>query len=401
MAAVRAGPPALLVSLALLVGSGSARAADELTPEQRSEMDALRAELGAQIQLQAYDLIDQLVYDWGERPVFASDTPVVLADVGVPVGFGSGLGALLENHLAELLIKNPRGHLILAHCPRCVQLVVHSTAKGTVISRGVDQPEVLTNAGQLSNSHYALFLDFEVEGSALVLRARITSLEPSLPIVQARTLSTSTATPALLRSGDRLKSAAEAHQEYVDALAGRGLFLVPVRVAVRSYAGGSNSSVSAPPFVWLMAGMEVAMTQARAWTGSASAGFTWAPDLYTGFTAQGRIARLLTGNAVSLSHPDLYGFVGGGAIIIQGKSAAAFQDQVPDINQLLAAAAGQDPIAIFGTYQLGLELRVKNRISASVFLEAAPALDSSTTIGSYLDVGIKFHTLGAEVSFCF
>jgi hypothetical protein len=283
-----------------------------------------------------------------------------------------------------------------------MQLVVHSSAKGTVLARGVDEPEVLTSAGQLSNSHYALFLDFEVEGSALVLRARITSLEPTLPIVHARTLSTSTATPAMLRSGEHLKSAEEAHQEYLDALAGRGLFLVPVRVAVRSYAAGSNSSVTAPPFVWVMAGLEVAMTQARAWTGSASVGFTWAPDLYSGFTAQGRIARLLTGNAVSLSHPDLYGFVGGGAIVIQGKSAAIFQSMVPDINQLLAAAAGQDPIATFGTFQVGLELRVKNRISAGVFLEAAPALDNSTTVGNYLDLGIvKFHTLGAEVSFCF
>ncbi len=393
---------ALLVSLVFLATPGSARAAATgLTDEQKDEMDALRAQIAAQIQLQAYDLLDQLVFDWTERPVFQGDTPVVLADVGVPVGFGSGLGALLENHLAELLIKNPRTHIVLSHCPKCTQMVVHSSAKGTVIARGVDEPEVLASAGELSGSHHALFLDFEVEGSALVLRARITSLEPSLPIVHAHTLTTSTSSASMLRSSEHLKSAEEAHQEYMDALEGRGLFLIPVRLGVRSYATGSNQTTTAPPFIWLFVGMEAALSQARAWTGSASLGFTWAPDLHTGFMAQGRISRLLTGNAVSLTHPDLYGFLGAGVILIQGKDAAIFETNPPDLDSLLAAAAGQDPITAFGTFQIGLELRLKNRIAAGVFLEAAPALDGVQGVGSYIDVGIKFHTLGAEVSFCF
>ena len=394
----------LRVLVACAVASLPARArADEasITEAQRAQLETLRGEIAAQLQLQAYDLLDELVYGWSQQPPFALDTPVVLADVSVPVGFGSGLQALVENHFAGLVTKNPRTRVVLSHCPQCTAVVVHSVAKGTVVSRGADEPEALAAAGALSGSRHALFLDFEVEGVSLVLRARITSLTPALPIVYAKTLSTSVASPALLRSEDHLKSAAEARREYLDALEGRGLYTVPVRVGVRSYARGSASVVQAP-YPWLQAGVETSLTQARAWVASFSLGVTWAPSTHTGWLAQARIGRLLFGDVASLTRPSLYLFFGGSVISIYGNGAAAFADGVPNLEALLAAAQGNEPHAIFPAFQFGLEARVKNRIAVGVFGESLPTLSGARAIGSYLDLGfVTFKSVGAEVSFCF
>jgi hypothetical protein len=375
-----------------------------VTEARRAQLESLRAQVAGQIQLQAYDLLDELVFSWLEQPVFALDTPVVLADVSVPVGFGSGLQALIENHFAALVVKNPRTRVLLAHCPQCTSVVVHSGAKGTIISRGVDEPEALSTAGALSGSHHALFLDFEVEGAALVLRARITALEPALPIVYAKTLSTSTSSPALLRTADRLKSAAEARQEYLDALQGRSLYLVPVRIGVRSYAAPNQGSaqVMAAPFLWLQVGAEAPLTQARAWTGSVSLGVSWMPQMHVGWMVQGRISRLLSGSVTSLTRPDLYGFVGGSVLSIHGLSAVVFKDEVPNLEDLATQVLGVEPHALFGAVQLGLELRMKNRIGASVFVESLPSMNNAPSLGRYVDLGpIQIHSLGMEVSFCF
>lgn len=394
-----------LLALALALVSSSSWADPKVAEAQRAQMEKLRAEVAGQIQLQAYDLLDELVYGWTQQPVFELETPVVLADVTVPVGFGSGLSALVENHFAELVVKNPRTRLTLAHCPPCTAVMVHSGAKGTIVSRGVDQPEALAAAGALSGARHALFLDFEAEGSALVLRARITSLEPALPILHARTLSTATSSPALLRSGDQLKSAAEARKEYLDALQGRGVFTVPMRLAVRSYAASDTGGIAAPPFIWLQVGAEMALTQARAWTGTFSVGATWLPQLYTGFMAQARISRLLTGSVASLTQPNLYLFLGGSVFSIHGQGARVFQSEVLNLEDLLSniPQLAIDPHVTFAAFPIGLELRIGNRIGASVFLETAPALDTAPSIGTQLDLlGIlKFHTLGAEVTFCF
>ncbi len=392
-----------LLSLAFALLPVSALAEEPtVTEARRAQLESLRAQVAGQIQLQAYDLLDELVFSWLEQPVFALDTPVVLADVSVPVGFGSGLQALIENHFAALVVKNPRTRVLLAHCPKCTSVVVHSGAKGTIISRGVDEPEALSTAGALSGSRHALFLDFEVEGAALVLRARITALEPSLPIVYAKTLSTSTSSAALLRTADRLKSAAETRQEYLDALQGRSLYLVPVRIGVRSYAGGSAQSIAIPPFLWLQVGAEAPLTQARAWTGSLSLGVSWMPQLHVGWMVQGRISRLLSGSVTSLTRPDLYAFVGGSVVSIHGLSALVFQDQVLNLEDVTSQLLGVDPQALFGAVQLGLELRIKNRIGASVFVESLPSMNTAPSIGRYVDLGpIQLHSLGVEVSFCF
>lgn len=400
---VAAMSPWRLICCLLLVPL-SAQAQDATVIEaRRLQLDTLRAEIAGQLQLLAFDLVDELIYGWTQAPVFAAQTPLVLADVSVPVGFGSGLQALIENHFASVLLKNPRAQLVLAHCPECTSVVVRSSAKGTVVARGVDEPQALALAGSRSASRHALFLDFEVEGSHLVLRARITALTAELPIVFARTLTTSTAAPAMLRSPDQLKSAEEARSEYLNALTGRGQVTVPMRLGLRTYATRGGAAMRQIPFIWLQSGADFSLTQARAWTAGLSLGVSWAPALHTAFLAEARMSRLLTGSVSSLSRPDLYLFVGGSIITVFGAGALLFGDDVPDVNEVLQGAIGARQFsASFPGLQLGLELRMKDRIRAGVFVESLPTMGNARSIGTYLNYGLlQLHAIGAEVAFCF
>jgi hypothetical protein len=365
---------------------------------QKVQLEKLRVEVADQVQLQAFDLVDELVLQWRAKPVFALDTPVVLAEVSVPVGFGSGLTAMIENHLLTVLLANRETHLLPTHCPACTAMVVHSGAKGTVVSRGVDDPEVLSGAGLSSGAKHALFLDFEMEGSALVLRARLTALEPSLPIVAARTLTTTTSAAAMLRDGAHLKTAEEARAEYLDVLNGRGLFLVPARVGVQIFARPNDGTVQSAPLVWVQSGLEVALSRARGWTASLLAGVTYAPESFFGWSLHARFARLL-GLASSLTLPDVYVFLGGGVFTLYGSGALIFRDRIPTAADLAGALIpGRQPSTTIGSFQVGVELRIKNRVSASFYLESAPYLDFAPAVGRVINLGvISFHSYGFEV----
>jgi hypothetical protein len=387
---------ALLASIAFAASPGE--------EAQRAQLDALRADVAGQVQLASYDLVDEVVYGMTTEPPFETPTPVVLAGVTVPVGLGAGLQALVENHLADVLTKNPTTNVQLVHCPTCTQVVVHSGPEGTIVSRGVDNPAVLEELGGAGK--HALFLDIEAEGAFLVLRARLTGLSPDLPIVWSRTLSTSASTPSLLRQGDRLKSASDARQEYIDAIEGRGNLAVPLRVGVRSYAGppwwddqGGNPP---PPFVWLQSGIELAPTSAKVWTSEIVAGYSFVPMAYQGIMAQARVKRILTGRARSLTRPDLYGFFGISAQSVWGPATASFTTENLTADQIIAAANEEGPRNIFGTMHLGVELRVGNRIGGALFLEALPAFQNSRLLGNYVRVaGLDVQSFGAEVTFWF
>lgn len=366
---------------------------------QAIELDKLRAQVANQVQLATYDLLDELVYHWTQSPPFGAPTPVFLAGLTVPVGMGTGLEGLLENHLAALLLANPNTRVTLSHCPACTAVVVHSGAKGTVVSRGLDNPEALARIGGTGGRH-GLYVDVAAEGAWLVLRARITQLTPDLPIVWSRTLSSAVGTPSLLRQPEALKSAAAARREYLDALNDRGPFAVPVRFTVRAYELGASSSASPPPIIWLQTGFEVALTQARAWTAGVVLGYSWLPDAYDGFMAQARMSRLLSGSEHSLTGPDIYLFIGGALMSLDGPAIAPFRTD--NFDQILMEAQGSTSTrATFGALHLGLEFRVGNRIGASVFLENMPAYNDSEQIGVFVESVIDFHSFGSEVTFWF
>lgn len=393
------------------------------------ELDRVRAEIADQVHLAAFDLVDELVYGWTAQPVFERPTPVVLADVTVPVGLGTGLQAMVENHLADVLSHHPTANLQLVHCPQCMTTVVRSGPAATVVTRGIDDPDVLAELGADTGRH-ALFLDLEAEGSALVLRARLTRLTPELPIVWSHTIASVAGTPALLRDPTHLKSAGEARDEYLAALRDRGPLTIPLRFAVRTYAqprpSGSYTCTTVgstptygypyytcnyvadplgtppPPMVWLQSGVELGATRGGGWVESLLLGYSFIPQAYQGVMAQGRISRLLTGRVRSLTRPDLYLFAGGAVTTVWGPATGSFSNELLDADAILAAAAGDGPRTSFGALQLGLEARLGTRIGFSWFLESLPSFVPSPNIGSYLRIGpIEANSMGTEVTFCF
>lgn len=392
-----------MVCAALAFGAVAARAASPIEEAQMAELDRVRGEVADQVHLATYDLVDELVYGWTIEPVFETPTSVVLASVTVPVGLGTGLQALVENHIASVLAQNTTSNVRLVHCPACTAVVVQSGPEGTILSRGIDNPEVLADLGGVTGQH-ALFVDIEAEGAWLVLRARLTRLTPELPIVWSHTLATSASTPALLRQSEGLKSAAEARQEYIDTLRGRGPITIPLRFAVRTYArpDGGRDRIPPPPFVWLQTGVELGSTDARAWTASVILGYSFIPQAYQGMMAQARISRLLTGRVRSLTRPDLYVFLGGAVMSVWGPATAAFQKDPLSSDAILAALEGDGPRTAFGALHLGLDLRLGNRIGMSTFLETMPDLRNSQNMGNYVRIGsIGFQSIGTEVTFCF
>ena len=368
---------------------------------QQAQLDQLRRQMANQVQLLVYDLIDEVVYGWTQEPVFATPTPVVLAGVSVPLGFGTGLQALVENHVMEVVTDNPSSEIQLVHCPTCTAVVVHSGPEGTVVSRGLDNPAVWDEIGGIANRH-ALFLDVEAEGTALVLRARLTKLTPDLPIVWSRTVTTAASTPALLRQSDALKSAKDVREEYLNALKGRRILRVPLRIGVRSYALPDDTErVGPPPFYWVQTGVEIGTSQAFDWTASVLVGATWVPTLYQGLMAQARVHRLVTGRARSLTRPDLYLFVGGGLTTVWGPGTGSFTNDPIDAGSIVNQLEGDDPRTTFGMLQVGGDLRFGRRVGISAFFEWLPAFGASPNFGSYLTLGVRFQSAGTEVSFWF
>lgn len=393
-----------LTLLALVAGlcAAPARAATPVQAAQEQELLRARAEVADQVQLLAYDLVDELVLGWSQAPPFAAPTAVVLAQVTVPAGLGTGLQALVENHLVAALAEHPAAGLQLVHCPACTAVVVRSGPEGTVLGRGVDDPAVLAELAGQAQRH-ALFVDIEAEGASLVLRARLTRLEPDLPITWARTISSAAGVPALLRDPTALKTAAQARQEYLDALRGRGPVDVPVRLTLRSYKRPSAGSGTAPPpFLWLQTGVELSPTPARAWTGSLVLGYSYMPQAYQGILAQTRVHRLLTGRVRSTTRPDLYAFVGAAAIQVWGDAVSSFQDEALSTADILGAADELPPRRLFGGLHLGLDLRLGPHLGAAGFLELMPEYTDSENLGSYFRIGdVRFQAFGTEVTACF
>ncbi len=391
-----------LVALVLaLCASAPARAATPVEDAQLAELDRVRRQVANQVQLSAYDLLDELVYGWKSEPVFSAPTPVVLAGVTVPVGLGTGLQAMLENHLSALLAENSDANLQLVYCLSCTAVMVHSGPEGTVISRGIDNPAFLEELGGAGDKH-ALFIDVEAEGTWLVLRARLTELTPDLPIVWSRTLSISSGTPAMLRQPEHLKSAAEAQEEYLAALHDRGPLAIPLRIGVRSFARPDEDGIAPPPFLWFQSGVELGMNDSRLWIASFVLGYSIIPQAYQGLMGQVRISRLLTGSYRSLTRPDLYAFVGGAVMMVWGPATGSFQDDALDAAEVIQSLRGEDPRSIFGGFQVGLDLRVGNRVGMSAFLETLPSLRNSENLGDYVTfAGIGFPTFGTEVTFWF
>ena len=278
-------------------------------------------------------------------------------------------------------------------------MVVRSGSEATVISRGIDQPQTLSRIVP-SLPPYALHLDLETEGAALVLRARLTKLDQGQRIYWAKAYTPTVGSTALLRSNQRLISAEEARQEYLEILRGDEVIMIPFRLGLHSFASGENNTIN-PPLFMLQTGIELSPTFARAWSASFLGGIIYLPDTYIGMIGQARIYRLLTGNHRSLVGPDLYFFVGADIITVSGEAIASLQPEETSFADLLATTNPEiKPRATFGGFKVGLELRVNNRIGLTAGLKTIPSLRNSPSMGQILRSPIAdFHSLTTEVAF--
>ncbi|MEN9811111.1 MAG: hypothetical protein RLZZ488_2678 [Pseudomonadota bacterium] len=392
----------------------SAAANEPLMPDEVVLLEKSRASVASELQLMSADLLDEFVFGLKANPIFSTRSNVVLAGVNVPYGFGAGMTAYLENHFAELILKNSETKMDLVHCPECSAVVAHSGPRATIMGRGLRLNEILSSAGIGTVAKYAIFLDIEAEKSQLVLRGRVTEIRENLPIVYARTISTSTTSPVLLRSAANLKSASEARQEYLDILRNNPFFSFPIRVGVHNFALSQNTTetdpfgrptataaVVIPPLVWFIAGAETSFSQSRVWTAEFNLGITNQVDSHDGWLAGGRFSRLISGRMRSLTEPDLYFVVGGAVTNLRGSTAATFRKSTINVAEIIADRNGTQPRASFSSFRLALEARVKNRVSLSAFLESMPAFAGSQNFGTYLDAGLEFQSAGMEVGFWF
>ena len=391
----------LLVTLTATIQTASGAAVDDdFEKAHEAKLRQLRGTIANQVHLAAMGLADEMVYEWTRTPVFPVPTPVVLASVTVPVGTGSGLQALIENHINALLIENPETHIQPSHCPACNAVTVHSGPEATVVSRGIDDPETLVKIKQ-KGTQYGLFVDFEAEGRFLVMRARITRLDENLQIVWAKTLSTSGSTPSLLRNSTRLVSAAEARLEYLNVLAQRGRWSVPFKLSVRGF-GAASTGVAPPPLLWAQTGIEVALNDAATWTSSFLLGYTYIPQSYTGLMVQARMSRLISGQARSLTSPNVYLFLGTAVMRVEGPGVVSYRDDILSVEDVLGDQPGNQPVETLPGIHFGFDVRLGNRVGFAIFAETLTTQWDSPNLGEILNIlGIGFQTVGLETSFSF
>ena len=119
-------------------------------------------------------------------------------------------------------------------------------------------------------------------------------------------------------------------------------------------------------------------------------------------TYSSRVSRLATGRARSHIRPDLYLFAGASVQAIWGAGVVPMQVQPVTANDVIAASNGDAPRFVYGTLMLGLDLRLGRRVGFAGFIETYPSLNNSQNVGTWWrPLGIPFHALGVEVSFCF
>ncbi len=374
----------------------------------------LRAFVASEIQLQAMDLLDELVFSWKEKPPLGPDARVLLVGVGVPLGLGSGLSALLENHITTLMVSNPGTQLVPVHCSECVAFTTVSLPDRTVLGRGYHFEEVIQKKSESGAVDALLFLDFEAEGPHLVLRSRL--VQPVAPhaILTSHTLSSQTTGPAMLRHPQRLKSREEAREEYLSILKDKATFFVPLRIIYRQYETNLGASLgqtdatavlgaAVSPFVWFELGFESFFTQSRRWFAGVAVGYTTLDQVHDGWSFGGRFGRLLFAERRSLLSPDFYAYVGGTVVSIEGNNALAFRRDPLAASDIVNDLLQNKPKASWGMWRLGVEARMKDRFSLGFALEASPTYsDDHPSIGTYLETPLlDFQSFGVEVGFWF
>jgi hypothetical protein len=340
----------------------------------------------------AADLTDELVYAWQASRPTPARAQVVLAEVVAPVGLDERFGVMVENRLFELLRRNPQIDVDLVHCAICTRLIAKSNPQGTILSRGIDQPEVLADLVRQYPDRLALSLAFEAEDRELVLRAELFELAGAQRIVWAKTFATSLAARRTLREATPLVSLEAARAEQQRLIARQDPLEASTRVVVRTFNTASSAPIAAAPLPFAEFSFEAVPLPAKRLRAAFTLGFTSIKDSLEAFTVGGHLARLVLREAPSLTSPDLYLFLGMHYLRMRGPGALPFAEKQPDLDTFRNVQ--HEPRASLVAYRLGLETHVKFRLGALAFLEYSPQLKDNQSIETTRLLGIPYQAYG-------
>ena len=346
------------------------------------------------LRIMGADLIDEMAYQWIKNSPVTRGKSVVIADISAPIGIDSRFNQFVENRLFEIIESNPQLPLTFVHCSQCMQLTAVSGPKRTVISRGIDQPEVLQSLIKLSPDNLGLSLHFEAEGRELVLRAELFELIPPQKIVWAKRLSTTMDQSELLRNAPSLVSLDTAREEKQKLLQGREPLSTMTRFNIRNFQAAIGQI---PPLVFISQSLETSLLPNRNRKFIFEIGFTSIKDLVQGWTIGGEYASLIGRNMPSLVNPDVYWFAGVEYMSLEGPGAAPFGQGQFNLQALLNS--NEDPKAGMTFLKFGFEALVKNRFGLATYLEYAPILADSQILVTQNALGIPYQTVGVSVEF--
>ena len=344
------------------------------------------------LRLMGADLVDEMVYTWTKSPPFNAMRGVVLADVSAPVGLDERFGVMVENRLYEVLQQNPGIPIALVHCSVCRQVVAKSTPKGTLLSRGIDQPEVLQSLLHSAPERLGLSMAFEAEGRELVLRAAIFELVGEQRILWAQTFATSLSARRVLREASPLVSLETARAQQNMLLHGKDSIEVTSRITLRQFNlnGGTGQ---AAPLLFLEQSIEGVPSPWRNYRAGFTLGFTSVRESLEAWSAGGHIMKLMFTKTPRLGLPDLYWFFGMHYIRMRGPGALVFGAQEIDVSRRINPTT--EPKATLVTWRLGLETHMKYKLGFMAFLENIPLLKKNNTFQEEKFLLIPYYAWGA------
>ena len=394
----------LNIVLTTCMNFGSIKLAQaQVNPVDIAQVETARGHVANRLHLMGADLLDSLVFEWNQTPIFDNPTRFVLVGITVPMGTNARLASFLENHFYQLLLDNPSTQLIPIHCAVCRAIKVKSNSKQTIIGRHIDinSAEVYES---LPNAQYFLFLDFEVAGSQLVLKARMTrkTVQPDASIqmdriIFARSIATDSSTPPLLRDSRNIVSIHAARQQYIDILQQKSDFRIPLRIrtAILPTPETSQEEVVMPPMIWFEGGAEISPDVYKRWLAEVTIGVSSIPEQYDGFSLGAKVSRIFSSQSPSLYKPEIYGYFSAGYMELTGSAAIAFREDdrltFVEMDQKLKKEEKIEKAA-FTFLRFGVEVLVKSTYRLGGFMEAYPAEMENENLGK---VG-QFHAYGFE-----
>ena len=358
--------------------------------EQMEAANRARSSVAMKLHLMATDLLDELAYRFTQNPPLNQPSDVMVMNIVNPMGLNASFGSFLENHLFRLLIHNPSTHMVPVHCPACNVTTAYSTPEGTIIAKGADIPQV---SGQQVNAKYALYLDFSIERSHLVLRSRIVALDGRRQIIHAETLSTDSSSPPSLRQPDKLVSTKQAREDYENILLrqDRAKLAFSTRITMFEF---EDSEIIIPPLPWVLVGTDIYPSERRDWYLNLSAGVASLPGEVNGAMLTSRYGTRLIPEYTNLIQPEVFGYIGFDYFELKGNMGrtmiASGKKTTGEFRSAILEEESEDKFSTT-SLNLGVELQLSRMTRIGVFVGRMMQIRDTELFGN------DYHYYGVEM----